>query len=124
MSPVDVEEIIEQNPGRDFRLTLSSGDTVTLRRSEIITISGGVLHTFVPVAPGRLTGRVRYFSTVNIAVMQPVDASDPQTQAGSNSLAPLMPSSSRVGSQPTPTCVEASEGRELKLAFFGIRLSR
>ncbi len=73
MSPSEIEELLAMDPFKPFRLTLSSGDQITVDADDRPFVAGAALVLRGDRNAGRITSGSRMVSIVNIALIEPVD---------------------------------------------------
>ena len=72
MTPSDLIEILDHHPDRPLRLTLSSGDQITIPNANAAIVAVSHVYLF-PNLEGRFSKDFgKYVSIVNIAMVEPV----------------------------------------------------
>jgi hypothetical protein len=81
MSPSDIQEILEIEPFKPLRFTLSSGDQIVVGLPHRTMVSGGMLYISSDVLEPdpRLGRRAKVVSTVNVAMVERLDDPLPPT---------------------------------------------
>ena len=74
MSPTDLEEFLFEEPFQPLRLTLASGDQVSINSNRRVLIAGLALHYGLSDDPdSRIGKRARIISIPNIVLIEPIN---------------------------------------------------
>jgi hypothetical protein len=81
MSPSEIEELIEDEPFRPFRVTVTSGDQFVINNRHRVFISGLSLVAGLSDDPDdRMGKRLKPISIPNISVVEYIDPNQPKNR--------------------------------------------